>query len=114
MGCCMGWLCGEKTVNKTYLDIARKVALSSVEAQSFDGSWVYGALHHHQFIDGFHTGFNLEALTILKTALKTSEFNLAKCSPKLLLKQHVMLNAIKHQINATLYSAGQANTERLY
>lgn len=34
--------------------------------QKFDGSWVYGTRCHHGFIDGFHTGYNLEALRLLQ------------------------------------------------
>ena len=34
----------------------------SVAALNDDYSWPYGELHHHQFIDNFHTGFNLVAL----------------------------------------------------
>lgn len=66
-----------KVGNDEYLKMAQSVACSSVKAQASDGSWVYGELHHHQFIDGFHTGYNLEALSILKTALQTDEFDVA-------------------------------------
>lgn len=51
------------------------VARQSVHEQRKDGAWVYGALHHHQFIDGFHTGYNLEALHLLREALGTAEFD---------------------------------------
>lgn len=30
--------------------------------QHSDGSWQYGALHFHQWIDNFHTGYNLECI----------------------------------------------------
>ncbi|ANG61168.1 aspartate-semialdehyde dehydrogenase [Marinobacterium aestuarii] len=53
------------------LDVARQ----SVSEQGADGSWVYGARHHHQFIDGFHTGYNLEALCLLRDALDSGEFD---------------------------------------
>ncbi|TXG95704.1 MAG: hypothetical protein E6R09_15035, partial [Rhodocyclaceae bacterium] len=54
---------------------ALQVARQSVNEQATDGSWVYGARHHHQFIDGFHTGYNLEALCMLRDALNTDEFD---------------------------------------
>ena len=54
---------------------ALQVARQSVQEQSADGSWVYGALHHHQFIDGFHTGYNLEALCLLRDVTADSEFD---------------------------------------
>lgn len=65
------------TGNDEYKTLAIKVAEQSVSEQGEDGSWVYGSRHHHQFIDGFHTGYNLEALQILKESLKTSQFDYA-------------------------------------
>lgn len=63
------------TSNEDYKELALTVARQSVSEQGEDGSWVYGARHHHQFIDGFHTGYNLEALHVLRTALHTTEFD---------------------------------------
>ncbi len=63
------------THNVEYKNLALTVARQSIKEQAEDGSWVYGARHHHQFIDGFHTGYNLEALHILRTALNTNEFD---------------------------------------
>jgi hypothetical protein len=65
----------KQTNNAEYKALALTVARQSVKEQGSDGSWVYGARHHHQFIDGFHTGYNLEALSILRTALATTEFD---------------------------------------
>lgn len=36
----------------------------SLSAQGPDGSWRYGEAGHHRFIDSFHTGYNLEALSL--------------------------------------------------
>jgi len=66
-----------KTANQDYAELAVKVARQSVSEQGADGSWVYGARHHHQFIDGFHTGYNLEALHEIRTALVITEFDTA-------------------------------------
>lgn len=33
-----------------------------INAQKADGSWAYGARSHHQFVDGFHTGYVLDQL----------------------------------------------------
>ncbi|WP_199482737.1 aspartate-semialdehyde dehydrogenase [Vibrio owensii] len=66
---------GNELSNNDYKSIARHVAMQSVSEQSSDGSWVYGARSHHQFIDGFHTGYNLEALNELKNSLQTNEFD---------------------------------------
>ena len=62
------------TSNEHYKQLALNAARQSVKGQGTDGSWVYGARHHHQFIDGFHTGYNLEALRLLSDALNTDEF----------------------------------------
>jgi hypothetical protein len=44
----------------------RETAMGAIEnalsAQGKQGEWRYGTLPHHQFIDSFHTGYNLEAL----------------------------------------------------
>ncbi|PLY16457.1 MAG: aspartate-semialdehyde dehydrogenase [Sedimenticola sp.] len=65
-----------KLMNDTALiEQSMHVARQSVAAQAADGSWVYGARNHHQFIDGFHTGYNLEALHFLANAVGTDEFD---------------------------------------
>jgi polysaccharide biosynthesis protein VpsJ len=64
-----------QTDNQQYADLALQVAWQSVREQADDGSWVYGSRHHHQFIDGFHTGYNLEALHLIATSLATTEFD---------------------------------------
>ena len=48
--------------NREYSDLAKKVVRSCLEAQDNDGSWVYGAAANQQWIDSFHTGFNLECI----------------------------------------------------
>ncbi|MCF8780050.1 aspartate-semialdehyde dehydrogenase [Vibrio sp. IRLE0018] len=63
------------TNNQSYRELALKVARQSVAEQAADGSWVYGARHHHQFIDGFHTGYNLEALHLIRSSLQIDEFD---------------------------------------
>lgn len=64
-----------ETDNDHYKQLALKVARQSAQEQRSDGSWVYGARHHHQFVDGFHTGYNLEALDIVRCCLSTEEFD---------------------------------------
>lgn len=49
-------------------------ARHSAQAQGADGAWRYGDRSHHAFVDGFHTGYNLEALSTLQGALATREF----------------------------------------
>ncbi|MFM0289998.1 aspartate-semialdehyde dehydrogenase [Paraburkholderia megapolitana] len=60
--------------------LARRALIAagqSVSMQRADGAWLYGLRAHHGFIDGFHTGYNLEALRFLQTALQTTQFSAA-------------------------------------
>jgi hypothetical protein len=41
---------------------AGKIVAFVCERQNADGSWTYGTLPYHQWIDNFHTGFNLECI----------------------------------------------------
>jgi len=50
------------TRNSEYYEKSKKAMAYSVAALNEDYSWPYGELHHHQFIDNFHTGYNLVAL----------------------------------------------------
>ena len=50
------------TGNPVHLEKSRKGMSYSVGALNNDYSWPYGERSHHQFIDNFHTGFNLVAL----------------------------------------------------
>jgi len=43
-------------------DAARKSVAFCCNHQSENGSWTYGTLPFHQWIDNFHTGFNLECI----------------------------------------------------
>ncbi|WP_299982499.1 hypothetical protein [uncultured Pseudoteredinibacter sp.] len=64
---------GSETNNDRYRDLSLLVARQSVRDQLENGSWVYGSSSHHQFIDGFHTGYNLEALSLIRSSLEQSE-----------------------------------------
>lgn len=71
------WLAvvGREMSRPDYTELALRIARNSVQAQASDGSWAYGTRHHHTFIDGFHTGYNLEALHLIRTVLSTNEFD---------------------------------------
>jgi rhamnogalacturonyl hydrolase YesR len=43
-------------------DAAEKSVYFCCDNQKEDGSWSYGKLHYHQWIDNFHTGYNLECI----------------------------------------------------
>lgn len=63
-------LLGTKMLSRIYsitgdislLDPAAKSAAFCCKLQNEDGSWPYGTLPYHQWIDNFHTGFNIECL----------------------------------------------------
>lgn len=47
---------------KSLLNEARKICNYVCQKQNKDGSWAYSLLNYHQWIDSFHTGFNLECI----------------------------------------------------
>ena len=49
------------------LDEAKKVVSYVCKRQYQDGSWSYGTLPFHQWIDNFHTGYNLECIHVYRT-----------------------------------------------
>jgi polysaccharide biosynthesis protein VpsJ len=60
-----------------YLNGVKAAVATSLEAQAEDGSWRYGERHHHAFVDGFHTGYNLEALSDLQDVWGDERYNSA-------------------------------------
>ena len=58
--------------DSAWLSQIKRAVATSVAAQHGDGAWVYGERHHHQFIDGFHTGYNLEALCLIQAKVDLS------------------------------------------
>jgi hypothetical protein len=57
-----------------YLAAVNQIGRSSVAAQRQDGSWTYGEGATQQWVDSFHTGFNLRALKDLSVHLQRSEY----------------------------------------
>lgn len=62
--------CGEKK----FTDLALKAARWSAAKQRDDGSWPYGELPKQDWIDNFHTGYNLSGLRVLGECAGTTEF----------------------------------------
>lgn len=54
--------CYHYTDNEDLKRLAEASVKACCEAQSEDGSWVYGMLPVQSWIDSFHTGYNLDAL----------------------------------------------------
>jgi len=65
------------TGNPRYVEPALEAARFSVARQHDDGSWAYGEAPTQQWIDNFHTGFNLVALRRIRGFTGTTEFDAA-------------------------------------
>jgi hypothetical protein len=50
------------TTNREYVDVARSAMEYSCSRQRPDGAWPYGESPAYQWIDNFHTGYNLDSL----------------------------------------------------
>ncbi|OGD32806.1 MAG: hypothetical protein A2V45_15610 [Candidatus Aminicenantes bacterium RBG_19FT_COMBO_58_17] len=69
--CRVGRVSGDRKYSEPALDAAR----FSVDKQHPDGSWAYGEAPTQQWIDNFHTGFNLVALRCIQEYAGTTEFD---------------------------------------
>ena len=75
-------LLGAKTLSLCYKysakDIYRKTALEAVKSacdgQEINGSWVYGLLPVQSWIDSYHTGYNLDALSVYQECTQDRQF----------------------------------------
>ena len=64
-------LLGSRMLSRVYgytkeeflIEEAKKSVEYCVSFQKENGSWVYGAANFHQWIDSFHTGYNLECIS---------------------------------------------------
>ncbi len=63
------------TGESRFLDPALAAARYSAAMQFSDGSWTYGEMSTQQWIDNFHTGFNLCALRSIGRYAGTGEFD---------------------------------------
>jgi len=55
--------CYHYTRNEEYRTVAHQIVNAACEGQAADGSWVYGLLPVQSWIDSFHTGYNLDAIS---------------------------------------------------
>ncbi|PCH68697.1 MAG: delta-aminolevulinic acid dehydratase [Bacteroidales bacterium] len=63
------------TQEEELITCARQSVRYCINHQNSDGSWSYGTLPYHRWIDNFHTGFNLEALSDYRKYAKDSSFD---------------------------------------
>lgn len=60
--------------NRSHVERALKLARWSASKQAADGSWPYGELPKQEWIDNFHTAYNLTGLRVLGECAGTDEF----------------------------------------
>lgn len=63
------------TNNEEYKNLARESVIACCDNQSKDGSWVYGLTPTQNWIDSFHTGYNLDALISYQKIIEDDSFN---------------------------------------
>jgi hypothetical protein len=63
------------TGDARFIDPALKVARGSAARQHDDGSWTYGEGETQQWVDNFHTGYNLCSLRDISRHAETTEFD---------------------------------------
>ena len=67
-------LLNEFTKDEEDLDFSKNIVKYVCEKQNEDGSWAYGTLPYHQWIDNFHTGYNLECIYIYQNVSGDKSF----------------------------------------
>ena len=67
--------CYHYTGDRIHSEAAHESAIACVAAQNRDGSWYYGELPVQQWIDSFHTGYNLEALVTYQDLTGDNSFS---------------------------------------
>ena len=65
------------TGDRQWVEAALRAVRYSVSSQRGDGSWAYGDGATQQWVDNFHTGFNLCALLLVARDAGTGEFDAA-------------------------------------
>jgi len=66
---------GVVTNNQAAISLARKTMTYTCARQRPDGSWWYGEEPKYQWIDNFHTGYNLSALHTYRLTLRDRSFD---------------------------------------
>jgi len=63
------------TGEMSYMEISKRAISYCCKNQGEDGSWVYGEQSFHNWVDNFHTGFNLECISSYQESTKDYTFN---------------------------------------
>jgi len=62
------------TKNEKYKELAEQAILPVMDKQNANGSWIYGEAKTQNWIDSFHTGYNLECLNDYALYTKDNQF----------------------------------------
>ena len=63
------------TRDESLLSESKKIVTYVCENQNVNGSWAYSKLPYHQWIDSFHTGYNLECIFTYQKISNDKTFN---------------------------------------
>lgn len=67
--------CYKYTGETQYMELARQSVMACCKGQQDSGAWVYGQLSVQNWVDSFHTGYNLEALEAYQNHTGDTSFN---------------------------------------
>ncbi len=67
--------CYKYTGNQEYKEFAEKSVKACCAGQRSDGAWVYGMLPVQNWVDSFHTGYNLDALIAYQEQTGDTNYN---------------------------------------
>lgn len=67
--------CYHYTKNEEYKQLAEQSIKACCAGQQPDGSWVYGMLPVQNWVDSFHTGYNLDALVAYQELTGDTKYN---------------------------------------
>lgn len=62
------------TENEEWLNLSKRATNTIVSKQGEDGSWIYGEAKVQDWVDSFHTGFNLECIWKVMQNINTPDF----------------------------------------
>ena len=86
------------------LQIAKKAINYVCTRQNNDGSWYYGTLPFHRWVDNFHTGYNLECIYIYQKYSKDLDYkNTLEKGIKYYLKNFFTKEGIPKYYNNKIY-----------
>ena len=67
-------LCYKYSGNEIYKQTALKAVKAACDGQEKDGSWIYGLLPVQSWKDSFHTGYNLDAISVYQECTGDYQF----------------------------------------